>query len=153
MSPFKKERNMMKKKVVGVLLLGMIMTMSLGFQGCFAFKTTANRYATTPGTHNGYKLIKADWYSVNDVFQSRYGRISKQLVLGFCDHARKEIWFTEGADDKLLERFKWYVSNKEHEIKHATGDDLGENRQRLWELRHAKRLQKLENWIQESQRW
>ncbi len=137
----------MNKMSFRVLLLGIITIISLVFQGCCAFKTTAKRYAIAPGTYNGYKLIKADWYSINDVYQSRYGRISKKLVVGFCDHARKEIWYSEGFGDRLLERFGWYVSNKEHEMKHAMGDDLGENKDRMWELRYAKRFQKLENWM------
>lgn len=143
----------MKKMSIEILLLAIIMIISVVSQGCGAFKTTAKRYVLTKGTYNGYKLIKADWFSVNDVFQARYGRITKKLVLGFCDHSRKEIWYTEGADDKLLEKFRWYVSNKEHEMKHAMGDDLGEKRERIWELLYAKRFQKLEKWMRESRTW
>ena len=146
---FNKREVEMKKISIGILLLGIITIISLVFQGCCAFKTTAKRSAVTSGTYNGYRLIKADWFSINDAYRSRYGRISKKLIIGFCDHSRKEIWYSEGFDDKLLGKFRWYVSNKEHEMKHAVGDDLGENRERIWEFRYAKRFQKLENWIKQ----
>lgn len=49
-----------------------------------------------------YKIFKAPWWKVQEEYNKRIPHHRGLIVSGFSDFKRKEIWYSEGALDRVL---------------------------------------------------